>query len=185
MKLPQNSLFAMLLRSRWWVSALIAVAVFGIVRLLLDAGFGLFAALPFIVIAAVVAWKEIRQPRGARLERALERLRAVSWEEFAAGVEAGYRRHGYAVKRAEGIADFELEKDGRVSLVCARRWKAARTGVEPLRELVSAGDKRGAGECVYVVAGELSDQARGFAIDKGVKLLEGAGLAGLVRLSRK
>lgn len=181
MKLPQNSIFAMLLRARWWVSALVGVTVFGIVRLLLDAGFGLFAALPFIVIAAVVAWKEIRRPRGARLERALEQLRAMSWEEFAAGVEAGYRRRGYAVKRAEGIADFELEKDGRVSLVSARRWKAARTGVEPLKELLTAGEQRAAAECVYVLTGELTEQARKLAGEKRVALLEGASLSALMK----
>ncbi len=181
MKLPQNSLFAMLLRSRWWVSALIGLVVFGIVRLLLDAGFGLFAALPFFVIASVVLWRELRAPRGARLDAALEKLRAMSWEEFAAGLEQGYRRLGYSVKRTEGAADFELEKDSRVSLVSARRWKAARTGVEPLKELVSAGERRGAQDCVVVVTGELSEQARKLAGEKQVKLLEGAGLFALVK----
>jgi restriction system protein len=180
-KLPQNSLFAMLLRSRWWVSALIGLAVFGIVRLLLDAGFGFFAALPFLVIANVVLWREVRAPRGARLEGELAKLRAMSWEDFAAGVEEGFRRQGYAVRRAEGIADFELEKDGRVSLVSARRWKAARTGVEPVKELATAGEKRGAGECVYVAAGELTEQARRFAGEKRVRLVEGAGLFALLK----
>jgi len=60
----------------------------------------------------------------------------MTWEEFARALEEGFRREGYAVKRAEGAADFELEKAGRVSLVCARRWKASVTGVEPLKELV-------------------------------------------------
>ncbi len=171
----------MLLRARWWVSALVALGVFALTRLILPEGFALFATLPFIVIAVVVAWKEIRQPRGARLEAALEKLRAMGWEEFAARVEQGYRRLGYAVKRTEGAADFELEKDGRVSLVSARRWKAARTGVEPLHELVGATERRGAEECVLVVTGELSDQARKLAGEKQIKLLEGAGLSALVK----
>lgn len=181
MKLPQNSLFAMLMRARWWVSALVALGVFALARLVLPGGFALFAALPFIVIAGVVAWQEIRQPRGARLDAALEKLRAMSWEEFACGLEAGFGRQGYAVRRADGVADFELEKDGRVALVCARRWKAARTGVEPLRELAAAGDKRGAGECVYVVAGGFTEQARKLAEEKRVRLLEGAGLFALLK----
>jgi restriction system protein len=181
MKLPQNSLFAMLMRARWWVSAMVALGVFALARLILPEGFALFATLPFIVIAGVVAWKELRQPRGARLDAALEKLRAMSWEEFACGLEAGFGRQGYIVRRADGVTDFELEKDGRVSLVCARRWKAARTGVEPLRELAAAGEKRGAGECVYVVAGELTEQARKLAGEKRVRLLEGAGLFALLK----
>lgn len=181
MKLRENSLFAVLLRARWWVSALVALGVFALVRLVLSADFAFFATLPFIVIAVVVAWKELRQPRGARLEAALEKMRAMSWEEFATGVEEGFRRQGYAVRRAQGIADFELEKDGQVTLVCARRWKAARTGVEPLKELASAAETRKAGECVYVVAGELSEQARRLADEKRVRLMEGAGLFALVK----
>jgi restriction system protein len=180
-KLRENSLFAVLLRARWWVSALVALGVFALTRLILPEGFALFATLPFIVITAVVAWKEIGRPRGARLDKALEGMRAMSWEEFAVDVEQGFRRQGYTVKRMEGAADFELEKDGRVSLVCARRWKVARTGVEPLKELVSSGERRGAQELVYVVTGELTEQARKLAGEKRVKLMEGAGLFALIK----
>jgi restriction system protein len=77
--------------------------------------------------------------------------------------------------------DFELEKAGRVSLVCARRWKASVTGVEPLKELVAAGEKREAGECVYVCAGELSGKAKAFALEKRIRTLEGAELVTLAR----
>lgn len=181
-KMAENSLFAVLLRSQWWWSALLAAGVFGLIRMFMEWGFALFATSPFVVIAVLAAWRQIRVPSGARLEKALEKVCALSWEEFARALEAGFRKDGYTVKRVDGAADFELEKAGRVSLVCARRWKAARTGAEPLKELLGAGEKRGAGECMYVVAGELTAQARGFAKDKGVKLLEGAGLVGLVRV---
>lgn len=176
MKLPQNSLFAILLRSQWWVSVLVAAGVFGVIRIFMAWGYALFATSPFVVIAAMAAWRQIRVPSGARLEKALETVRAMSWEDFARTLEAGFRRDGYTVKRVDGAADFELEKSGRVSLVCARRWKAARTGVEPLKELVTAGEKRGAGECVYVVAGEMTENGRGFAKEKGIRLVEGAGI---------
>jgi restriction system protein len=180
-KLPQNSLFAILLRSRWWVSALIALGVFVAVRLLLDAGFGLFAALPFAVIALVVLWRELRAPRGARLERSLAGLRELSWEAFSAKLEEGYRRRGYTVKRASGAADFELDKDGMLLLVAAKRWKASRSGVEPLKELAEAGARREARECIFACAAEVTDKARQFAAEKGVKILERHELLALVR----
>jgi restriction system protein len=53
--------------------------------------------------------------------------------------------------------------------------------VEPLRELAAAGEKRGAGECVYVVAGELTEQARRLAEEKRVRLMDGASLLALAR----
>ena len=106
----------------------------------------------------------------------------MTWEEFARAMEEGFRREGYAVKRLAGrAADLELEKAGRLSLVAAKRWKASRTGVEPLKELVAAGQSRSAGECVYVFAGEMSENAKGFAKQKGIRLVEGVALVGLVK----
>jgi restriction system protein len=183
MKLPENSLFAILMRARWWTSALVTIGVLAVGGLLLPGNLAFFAALPFGVITCVVAWHEIREPRGARLARRLEALRAMPWEQFADALEAGYRHAGYAVKRIEGAADFELEKDGRVSLLSARRWKAAVTGIEPLRELAAAGERRGAAECLIAVAGDMSEKARAFLKDKGLTALEGSEL--VMRTRRK
>jgi len=181
MKLPENSLFSMLLRARWWVSALTGLGVFLVVRLLLDSGFAFFAALPFLIIANVVMWRELRAPRGARIDAALEKLRAMSWEQFAGRLEAAYRREGFDVKRVEGAADFEMRKAGDLTLVAAKRWKASVSGVEPLKELAAAGEKRGASACVYVCATELSERAKDFAMDKQIKRLEGTGLVRLLQ----
>jgi len=184
MKLPENSLFGILMRARWWVSALVALGVFALARLILPEGLALFAALPFGVIACVVAWREIRRPRGARLDRALAELREMAWEEFADALQAAYRKAGYAVKRIEGAADFELEKSGQVALLSARRWKAAVTGVEPLRELTAARDGRGAGDCLYASTGGMTDKARAFCAERKVKVVEGDELVQLVRPTR-
>ena len=178
LKMAQNSLFAILLRSPWWASVLAALAVFGVVRLFMHEGFALFAASPFIVIAALTGWKRLCAPSGAKVAAGLEALRGMSWEEFACALEAGFRREGYAVKRLEGrAADFELEKAGRVSLAAAKRWKATQTGVEPLKELQAAGAAR---DCVYVFAGEMTQNARTFAAEKKIRLVEGAELVRLI-----
>ena len=180
-KMAENSLFAILLRAPWYVSVLVSVGVFGLVRLFLPWSYALFGTLPFIVIALIAVWRQLRAPSGKKVAAGLEALRALSWEEFAGVLEDGFRREGYAVKRVSGAADFELQKAGRLSLVSARRWKAAATGVEPLKELVAAGEKREAGECVYVVAGEVTANARSYAAEKALRLVEGAALAALAR----
>jgi restriction system protein len=179
-KLPENSLFAILLRSRWWVSLLVALGAFGVVRLFLHEGYALFAALPFIVIAVMALWKQRGVPSGARLDAAIDALRAMTWEEFARALEQGYRREGYSVKRVEGAADFEVEKAGRLLLVAAKRWKASSTGVEPLKELVAAGEAREAVACVYVLAGEMTQNALGFAKKTKISWVRGADLVKLI-----
>ncbi len=181
LKMAENSLFAVLLRSPWWVSFLLAGGAFLGMRLLVPDLYAVAGALPFIVIAAVVAWKRLHAPSAAKIAAGLEALRAMTWEQFARALEEGFRREGYSVKRTDGAADLELEKAGAVSLVSARRWKAAVTGMEPLKELVAAGEKRGARECVYVSAGELSGNARGFAKEKRIRMVEGVALVLLAR----
>ena len=124
-KMAENSLFAVLLRAQWWVSVLVAFGSFMALRLIVPEVYAFFGSLPFVVIAAVATWKQLRAPSAAKIAAGLEALRAMSWEAFSRALEEGFRREGYSVKRVEGAADFELEKAGRMSLVCARRWKAS------------------------------------------------------------
>ena len=181
LKIHENSLFALLLRAPWWVSVLVTAAVVAGSRLLLPTVYAIAAALPFAVIAAYVGWKQLLAPSAGSVAKMLERVRGMSWEEFSGAIEEAFRREGYAVTRLAGTqADFELAKGGRTTLVACKRWKATRTGIEPLRELEAARRAREAQECSYVCAGELSDQAREFAARKAVRLVQGAELARLL-----
>ena len=184
LRMHEKSLFAILWRSPWWVSGAIAIAVIALAKVLLPgayASYAFFVALPFAVIALVVAWKQLRRPSAARVAKTLEALRALGSDEFSAAVEQAFRREGYVVRRLAGAgAEFELTKAGRVALVGAKRWKAARTGIEPLRNLHAAARSREAQECIYIAAGEFSDNARVFAAEKNIRLVHDAELAALL-----
>jgi restriction system protein len=65
--------------------------------------------------------------------------------------------------------------------VDCKRWKATRTGIEPLREFHAAGEKSEAQDLIYVAAGEVTDNARAFAKQKSIRLIGDAELAELVR----
>jgi restriction system protein len=179
--LHKNSLFAILGRSPWWVSAMLAAGIFGGTRFFLPWEMALFAAAPFIVIAIYVCWKQLRAPSAGRIAKTLKRLAEMPREGFTAALEAGWRREGYEVSRPGGAQfDLELRREGKVSLVVCRRWKAERTGVEPLRELHAAGSKREAHELIYVTAGDVTAQALLFAAENKVRVVDGAGLVKLV-----
>lgn len=180
----KNSLFAVLLRSPWWVSIVVGAGIFALARMALPAPYApyaIFAALPFLVIGCVAGWKQLRAPSAERISAALEAIRALSWDEFSAALEAAFRRDGYAVSRLNiAGADLELTKSGRVTLVACKRWKAARTGIEPLRELEAAREAREAHEGIYAAAGDVTDNARAYAAEKKFRLLHGADLATLL-----
>lgn len=179
-ELPRSSLFAILLRSRWWVSVLAALGVFALVRLFFAAPYAAAAALPFLVIGIYAAFQQLRRPGPKRIAATLERARALPWEEFRSALEEAFRRERFTVTRMEGAADLHLAHEGLVTLVACKRWKATRTGIEPLREFDAASRERGAHARIYVAAGEVTDNARKFAEDKKIRLLQEEELARLL-----
>lgn len=185
LKMSQNSIFAVLLRSPWWMSAGVAVLLCaaGFAALPLEyAAMGVFAAVPFAVISLMAAYKQMRAPSGARVQAVTEAVAAMSWADFSRTVEAGFRRDGCEVERLQAPgADFALTKDGHVAIVSAKRWKAARNGVEPLRELQAVREKRGAREAIYIALGDVSDNALQYAKAQGVSLMTAPELSKLLR----
>jgi restriction system protein len=178
LRMHENSLFAILLRSQWWISIAIALGLTTVATFFLPKVYAAFVGLPFLVIGAIAGWRQLRLPSAARVERTLEAVRAMSWGDFSAAIEDAFRRDGYTVIRLNGAAaDFELTKAGRVALAACKRWKVARTGIEPLRDLYAAKRERDAHECIYVAAGEISDGARAFAAEKSIRVVQPVDLA--------
>jgi restriction system protein len=179
LKMHENSLFAVLLRSPWWASALVAGGIFFLVRIWFAAGYAAAAALPFVVIAGYVLWKQLREPSAEQVAKKLEKIAAMPGEEFARALEAGFRKEGWQVERLKGAADLQLTQGGRVALVASRRWKAAHSGIGPLEELEALRAEKKADQCVWVTAGDLSDTAKKFAVEKNFRVVGGAELARL------
>jgi restriction system protein len=174
-KMPPNSLFAVLLRSPWWIS-------FGIVALIVLASFallpkdaviyGAFAGLPLFVIGVMAAWRQLRAPSEARINVALVRAAAMSWPEFASAVAQGYAAHGQTVTRLSNAnADFQMHKDGHTTLVSCKRWKAVNQGIEGLRDLVAAQQAAGAQQATCISLHALSDAAQKYARAQGVHVM--------------
>jgi restriction system protein len=179
-----NSLFAILLRSSWWISVLVAAAIVALSAIGLPKKyfiFGAIGALPFLVIGGIALWRQLQRPSQARVTQTVAAVNAMTWKDFSSKLEAAFRRDGYEVARVEATgADFEMRKAGRKTLVNAKRWKASRTGVEPLRELLSARDSREADEIVFIAAGQVSEQAARLIAEKRIRLMQGEDLARLL-----
>lgn len=185
LKMAENSLFAVLLRSQWWISVAIAAGVVVVSRTLLPADYwlyGAFGGLPFLGIAVIAASRQLKQPGAKRTDAVVERVRAMSLAEFSAALEAALRRDGCEVRPVKRAgADLELSKAGRVTLLACRRWKAAQVGVDPLRELHTAIQAHDAHDGMFVTVGEVSDSARAFAARNAIRLIDGGALALLLR----
>lgn len=180
LKMSENSLFAILLRSPWWISLLV-VAGFTLLSFALlpkpYVGLGVMGGLPFLVIGILAARKQWRAPSQVRVTETLTRAGAMSWRDFSAWIETTYQQQGHTVTRLNSpAADFKVVKGGRATLVSCKRWKAANQGVEALRDLVAAKEAQEAQQCTYLSLAPVSDTARRFAKAQGVSLLSGEAL---------
>ena len=184
LKMSENSLYAVLLRSPWWISMLVVAGITLLSFALLPkpyVAFGVMGGLPFLVIAIMAARKQWHAPSATQVSEVLTQARAMSWRDFSALVEQTYLQQGHAVARLNSpSADFKVVKDGRATLVSCKRWKAANHGVEALRDLVAAKDAADAQLCAYLSLAPVSDTAQRFAKAQGVTLLSGDDLARLL-----
>src|SRR3990170_904226 len=115
--MAKQSLFAILSRSPWWISLVIAAALFAGLRAFFPALIAASASVPFVAIALYAAWRQWRVPDDAAAALALDDLRELSWDSFSALIAEAFRRDGYQVTAMPGGAvDFELRRGGRVTL---------------------------------------------------------------------
>lgn len=188
-KMPRNSLFAVLLRAPWWVSLLIAAVLSLVLAALLPEDYRVVGALstfPFVVIGALAAWRQAQLPSAAEVARTQEAVVAMSWSAFSARLEEAFRHDGFEVQPGKvAPVDFELARGGRRMLVSARRWKSAQTGVEPLRALQAARQSADASDALLICMGGLTDNARPYAAQHGIKLWQAPELAHALRKGRK
>lgn len=186
-KMAPNSLFAVLLRSPWWISFAIAAVFVAASRALLPDKYWVFGAVggfPIFVIGCVALWRQLQAPSAKKTEAVLSAVSAMSWRDFANALDKAWQRDGYAVERLDGqngAADFVLSRPGKTIVVAAKRWKAAKPGVESLEALYAAMQARGASECHYVTLGTLSDNAQRYARTHNVMLVQSQALVLLLR----
>jgi len=179
--MSDKSLFAILLRSPLWISFVLAVAVGAACFSLFPQKYsvvGALSGLPFAGIGAMALWRQMRAPNPAKIEATLESLATMSGRDFTTALDAAYRNAGFTTAPVtKDGADLKIEKDGRVSLVCCKRWKAAAHGVEALRDLASAMNAQDASLGIYVALNPLSAPAQQFASKNSIRVLQGTELA--------
>jgi restriction system protein len=183
-KMSEKSLFATLLRAPWWVSFLVMFAVALVAGALLPEAYktaGMLGAFPFFVIGVMAAWRQRNAISPKRIQELVEQARGMGWRDFSVLVEEALRQQGFVVSRLnDGPADFQIEKNGRVTLVSAKRWKAATVGAEHLRELLAVRESRDAFSCTCMSLGVFSQAAIDLANDSPMQLLGAANIAQLM-----
>ena len=112
-------------------------------------------------------------------------LNGMSWREFELLVGEAFRMQGYQVGEnggggADGGIDLVLRKDNQKFLVQCKQWKAFSVGVGVIRELFGVMTAKGASGGFVVTSGYFTEEAKHFARDVKVTLIDGAQLYDLI-----
>lgn len=186
--MAKNSLFAILLRSPWWIS-FVTAAVLGMLALaLLPDAYkvvgALSASVPFAVVGGIALRRQWGLPNAAQREQAHQAPSTMTWPVFCSLLEAAFQREGWAVERSKAAhVDFVLERNGRQMMVSAKRWKSARTGLESLRGLQVAREAADVADALYIGLGELTENARPYATVNRIQIWQAGELAQQLRLA--
>lgn len=180
-KMAENSLFAILLRSPWWYSAVAAGLILILSSAIARGKFliiGVSLSLPFFAIAFYAAFKQFQRPSPQQIAKVAAEARKMSAAQVAGKVADSYIKERFDSTPFKGkAADLELTRGYRKLLLSSKRFKAANTGVEPLKQLVAAGENAEATGYLYVTLGEVSANAREFARENNIEIIQSAELA--------
>jgi restriction system protein len=183
-KMSERSLFALLLRSPWWVSFLLAGAISLAAAALLPDAYkiaGLLCSFPFVVIGLLAAW---RQRNVVSAEQALalhQTLAKMHWRDFLPLITKSFIQQGYTVTLLNhSLADFSIHQKGQTTLVCAKRWKAAAWGMDHLQALVAQREEHQAIRLVCVSLQSLPKSLQSFTIQNRIDWLSDQALWALV-----
>jgi restriction system protein len=196
-----ESILNLLVQCPWWVSVLVSGIAFVFLRYILpsvDFGSqmanafakGISSAAPIIALvllipAPVAAFNSWRKRRLLDSQKDIDSIRALGWREFEELVGEAYRRQGYAVignisaGPDEGI-DLVLKKDGGLVLVQCKQWKSTKVGVNIVRELLGVMAAKHATSGILITSGVFTQEAKNFAADKPIDLVDGTQLLQLV-----
>jgi restriction system protein len=128
-----------------------------------------------------------RRKKRKRLDaqRDIDTIRALPWREFEQLVAEAYRRQGYHVEEnayagADGGIDIRLVKDGQLHLVQCKQWRSQKVGVSVVREMYGILIAENANQVSIITSGLFTQEAKTFAANKPIDLIDGHALAQLI-----
>lgn len=179
---PKRSLFAVLIELPWWFSLLVA-ALFYTIGSLFNPLIGAAAAFPFTLVAIYAGYLRVKRGPLADFPVMIKALRSASPEDMRAMLEEAFSHQKYEVTDDKD-GDLVLHRNGYLTLVRYRRWRAQSTHPGAIRELVEAMKSRNADHAMYITAGAIPEGTKEAARTAGIALLDGVALANLVARTR-
>lgn len=196
-----ETLLEILCSSPWWVSVVVAGLAYVGLQFIVPAielqgplfmhltkigpVFAPWAALLLLLPAPFTYLNARRKKKLLDQQQDLASIRALSWKQFEELVGEAFRRQGYSVSENDGAGpdggvDLWLRKSGQRYLVQCKNWRSQKVGVKVVREMYGLITAHQATGAMLVTSGMFTQEAKNFARDKPLDLIEGQQLSALI-----
>lgn len=113
-------------------------------------------------------------------------IQAMSWDEFELLIAEVFRQKGYTIAersghRADSEVDLTVTKNNKAYLIQCKHWRTNKVGVVKVKELYAVMMANRVQAGMVVTSGTFTQEARQFAQDKPINLLDGVAVYQLIR----
>lgn len=186
----------------WWLIILFAASTFIIAKYILPQTqpkhpflWSLFnilhnhSGIVLIIISVPgikALYSSLRKKNILKRQKSFETLKALTWRQFEELVSEAYRQKGFRVVENQnpgpddGI-DVLIKKCGKTYIVQCKHWRNGVIGVKIVREMFGVMVAESADGVIIVTSGRFTKEARAFAFEKPITLLDGKGLLSLIQ----
>ena len=135
-------------------------------------------ALLFLFLSAFNLYRVTKRQFLFEGQNSIKDLYKISWSDFEYLVTEVFYRQGFSVKQsggasADGGIDLEATKNGYKTIVQCKHWKKNSVGVSVVREMFAVGIHESAAHVFIVTCGYFTKDAKDFAKDKPMTLVNG------------
>lgn len=149
-----------------------------------------YSGIIFLISAASLILKSHKKKKGssAKERKSLSDLRELSWKDFNEYITGLFEKLGYlpADKRGlnDGRTDLKLKRDGRLSIVRCKKYYVRKVPLSMVLEfykviIMEPDVEKG----YFITTGFFSREARKFASERKLELIDGVKLMDFVRIA--
>lgn len=197
-----ESILELLTQVPWWISVVLSVTAFFVLKFIVPAinfqswvlkgiagaapTIAYFVAIILLVPAPISYFNSSRKKKLLDKQKDIDSIKSLAWKQFEELIAEAYRRKSYSVVEnydigPDGGIDLVLKKDGNMFLVQCKQWRSYKVDVRVVREMYGVMTAKHAAGVILITSGLFTQEAKNFAIDKPIDLVEGSQVVDLIR----
>lgn len=186
----------------WWISVVLSATAFLCFKFIVPAidfqswvlksiagaapTIAYFLAFILLAPAPFSYFNSLRKKKLLDKQKDIDSIKSLAWKEFEELIAEAYCRKGYSVVEnydigPDGGVDLVLKKDGNMFLVQCKQWRSYKVDVRVVREMYGVMTAKQANGVIIITSGLFTQEAKNFAVDKPIDLVEGKQVVDLIR----